>query len=330
MTISQEELKKEIELCQKLYPAFEEDSKVLKAVLDGESKFYQQNPKAVHPIHYSGTAEQIKRKFIDGHSLAMGGVEIKASSFKNLLLSIAGEMVNSLPEMKEGKKELEDYLSSAFPVGQEKVSTQAIVGNIYGYLSSDFPSEQESLSKEQVLKLRDGFVENHSLGDDLATFIFHFTLTSLYRRTLEGLTGEVDTSPWRKGVCPVCEEKPHYGKIRKEDGAKILECWLCGTRWQHTRVQCPSCDYKEQEKLGFFTVEDKKVCRVHFCEECNGYYKIFDSRPLEKKEINLYVHHLATLTHDLLAAKEGFSPISGLEWINREELSGVNNTKPKH
>jgi len=34
----------------------------------------------------------------------------------------------------------------------------------------------------------------------------------------------------------------------------------------------------------------------------------------------LAIHNLATLDYDFLAGKEGFSPCSGLEWVNESEL----------
>jgi len=303
---SREALKQEVEMCRKLYPGFQEAANVISAVFDAENRFYRETPHATIACHYGGTSEDIRRKFINDQSLALGSVEIKSSSFKKLISSLTGEISRSIPEMQETMKELDDFLTL------------------------EIPMVKETTSKEEVKQLRDKSVEHTSLEDDLATFLFCFGLSSLFRRTLEGLTGQLDTSPWRRGDCPVCEEIPHYGTLRKNDGAKILECWLCGTRWQHSRVQCPGCSSSDQEKLGLFTVEDGKVCRVHFCHDCKGYYKIIDGKSLEKEEIILYLHHLATLSHDLLAQKEGFSPVSGLEWINREELSGVNNLNTKH
>ena len=299
ITSTREELREEIEWCCKLYPEFKEVKDILKAAFDAEAQFYRKNPEAVRPCSYGGTADQIKQRFIDDKSLGLVNTEIKSASFKELFSSLTGEISRTNPELKDAMEEADRYLSSAFPVIQE-VST-----------------------RNQVFHLMDKTIENTSLKSDLATFLFHFTFSSLFQRTLKDLVGEVDTSPWRRGECPLCEAKPHYGQLRKEDGAKIMECWLCGTRWQHARVQCPGCQSKDQEQLGLFTVEGNELCRIHFCKECHGYYKIFDARRLEKKEIVQYVHHLATLSHDVLAAKEGFSPISGLEWINREEISGV-------
>ena len=246
----QDKLNQDISLVHKLYPDFQEISPLLEAAYEGEKEFYRDHPEIIGSYTPDDSHQQIRRKFIDDISLGLGNLSIKASSFKKLLTSVARKVGQEIPEAKKTMEELESYLPSLFPAAQENTT------------------------KDQVLLYQNRAVEETSLQNDLASFLFHFTLSSIYRQSLEGLVKELDTSPWRRGDCPVCEERPHYGILRQEDGAKILECWLCGTRWQHTRVQCPGCANHHQGRLGLFTVEGEEVCRIQYCQECSGYYKV--------------------------------------------------------
>ena len=160
------------------------------------------------------------------------------------------------------------------------------------------------------------------LEQDLATFLFPLMLSSLYRQYLQSSAEVLRTDLWEGGDCPLCGEKPHFGMLRPEDGAKQLECWLCGTRWVHTRIKCPFCNNEEQESLGYFTIEGNDICRVNFCKSCSHYYKIFDARKFQTDgDLILTVHNLATLDYDLKAREEGFTPGSGLEWVNEMEIA---------
>ena len=153
-------------------------------------------------------------------------------------------------------------------------------------------------------------------------FLFSIALSSFYKQLLQSTAEVLQTDLWKEGNCPLCGEKPHYGLLRPEDGAKELECWLCGTKWVHTRIKCPFCSNQEQEELGYFTVENREICRINFCQQCCQYYKIVDARKFNTSgDIALAIHNLASLSHDLLARQEGFAPGSGLEWVNPKEIA---------
>ncbi len=297
---SWEEMQEEISLGKKIYPDLNDAEEMLSAVLQAEKDFYRENTRAMEPVHFGWTGEGIKQKFKDDQHLEMDKLQVETGSFKNLLAALVETLVQVNPGLEEAAGELSECMERQLPVISEYTGL------------------------EEIKKLFNVLEKETSLERDLATFLFQVSLSSLFQRRLEYLLTELDTSMWRRGDCPVCSQKPHYGLIRKEDGAKVLECWLCGTRWQHMRVKCPFCDNENQEELGLFTAAKIAACRVHFCKSCNSYYKIFDLREYQKKEANLFVHQMATLSHDLLAQKEGFSPGSGLEWVSPIEL-GVNN-----
>ncbi len=295
---SWDNLREEIDRCRMIYPDMKDAEEMIRLVLQAEKDFYRDYPRAMEPVHFGWSEEEIKEKFKDDQTLGMDRLEIETNSFKELLSYLAGALSGSNRELEGALEEMKERINFRLPVVSEYTTLEE-AGMMF-----------EDIEKET------------SLEQDLATFLFHFSLSSLFQRRMELLLSEIDTTMWRRGDCPVCGQKPHYGMLRKEDGAKIMECWLCGTRYQHMRVKCPFCDSENKDEIGLFTAANLKVCRVHFCKECNGYYKIFDLREYRGGEANLFVHHLATLSHDLLAQKEGFSPGSGLEWVSDIELSG--------
>lgn len=183
------------------------------------------------------------------------------------------------------------------------------------------------VTKEVVWGLCDLAVKEAQLEQDLATFLFAATLSSFYRQYIQQTSGVLRTDLWQGGNCPICAENPHYGLLRPEDGAKELECWLCETRWVYIRIKCPFCGNENQEELGYFTVENQEICRVSFCQRCHRYLKIVDGRKFDASGgVNLAIHNIASLSHDLLARQEGFAPGSGLEWVNRDEVTETRRT----
>jgi formate dehydrogenase maturation protein FdhE len=180
----------------------------------------------------------------------------------------------------------------------------------------------EAIGKQDVRELCDRLVADGGWEQDLATFVYTLTLSSFHKRRLQDTAEALRTGLWMEGHCPLCGEKPHYGVLRADDGAKELQCWLCGTRWVHTRIKCPYCGNEEQEDLGYFNVEGQETCRVNFCQKCHQYCKIIDGRRLKGGgQIFLDIHNLASLSYDLAARQEGFTPGSSLEWVNAEEIA---------
>lgn len=178
------------------------------------------------------------------------------------------------------------------------------------------------IAKRGVQELCDRLIADGDWEQDLATFIYTLAVSSFYRRFSRETAGALRTDLWLEGRCPLCGEKPHYGVLRSDDGAKELECWLCGTRWVHTRIKCPYCGNEEQEDLGYFTVEGQETCRVNFCRRCHQYCKLIDGRKLKGGgQIFLEIHNLASLSYDVVARQEGFTPGSGLQWVNAEEMA---------
>lgn len=284
----------ELKRCDRLYKGFNDAVPFIKAVYSSADKYFKDNP--VQPIAVFD-AEQAEKQTRNGESICLNPT-LETKEVVGLLKALSKAIVKANPKLKETAKEL----------------------NREGDLFLENSSRE--ISKTEVIELRNTLIKETVLEKDLATFLFSFLLSSFYRQQLNFINEVIRTDLWEGGNCPLCGEKPHYGMLTAEDGSKQFQCWLCNTEWVHTRIKCPYCDNEDHEKLGYFTVEDSDLCRVNYCQSCCQYYKVFDARKFHADgEIILSIHNLATLVYDLAARNEGFTPGSGLELVNEQEVS---------
>jgi FdhE protein len=111
-------------------------------------------------------------------------------------------------------------------------------------------------------------------------------------------------SSWLKGHCPICGSLPALLYLHAE-GERMAYCSWCGTTWGLHRLQCPCCDNRYHESLGYFQVEEEPHYRVHYCRLCKSYFKQIDTR--ERLDFPyLPLEELTTLHLDILARKEGW------------------------
>jgi formate dehydrogenase accessory protein FdhE len=290
----QQEWYEELERCARLYSGFNEAVPFIRAIYECVDRFSADH-QITAPVHVD--PDTASSRLRAGCPLDLNP-DLDTEHVVELLRRMSHTLVDVSPELRTFAVALEDSLD---------------------HFLAD---ASETVRKDDVWGLRDRLVHETQLKQDLATLLFCSALSCLYRRWLQPTAEAVRTDLWEKGSCPICGEKPHFGMLRHEDGAKVLECWLCGTNWLHTRIKCPFCDNENQDDLGYFTVGDQEICRVTYCLRCHSYLKIFDARRLDsKRRTILAVHNLATLSHDLLARQEGFMAGSGLEWVNPEEMA---------
>ena len=282
----------EIARCTRLYKDFSDAAAFVSAVCQVIYNYFKEHP--VTPIP-AVDEEEATVRMREGKSLDLHP-SLRTEDIVSLLKELSAAMLKVNPKLKDIVNQLNERFDS---------------------FKTDSP---ELVTKEKVFELQDSLIKETELEEDLATFLFSFMLFSFYRQFLIPSAEVLRTDLWEGGNCPLCGEKPHYGMLRAEDGAKMLACWLCGTEWSHTRVKCPFCDNTEQEDLGYFTVEGDEKVRVNYCKKCCQYYKLIDVREFHADgDLTLAIHNLASLTHDLLARREGFTPGSGLEWLNKDE-----------
>ncbi|MFU8796799.1 MAG: formate dehydrogenase accessory protein FdhE [Dehalococcoidia bacterium] len=285
---------KDLKRCTRLYEGFSDASPFFSAMYECVQTFFVKRPVNPGP---SFDLKEVEDSLRSGISLQVD-VPLDTQDVVDLLKSIGVVLAEANPELKGPAGVLREYAEQ---------------------LAMD---SSERICKQNVRDLCDRLVTDGDWEQDLATLLYNMTLSSFYKRCLQETSESLRTGLWSEGHCPLCGEKPHYGVLRADDGAKELQCWLCGTSWVHTRIKCPYCGNEEQEDLGYFTLEGQEACRVNFCQKCRQYCKIIDGRKLKGGgEVFLDIHNLASLSYDLVARQEGFTPGSGLQWVNAGEMA---------
>jgi FdhE protein len=109
---------------------------------------------------------------------------------------------------------------------------------------------------------------------------------------------------WLKGYCPVCGSLPSL-LLLQGDGERKAYCSWCGTLWGLHRLQCPYCDNRYHESLGYLFAEGEEHYRAHYCRLCKHYFKQIDLRERLDPPC-LPLEEWTTLHLDLLAQQAGW------------------------
>lgn len=109
---------------------------------------------------------------------------------------------------------------------------------------------------------------------------------------------------WQKGYCPVCGSLPSLLLLEAE-GERRASCSWCASRWGLPRLQCPYCDNRYHESLGYLFAEGEPSSRAHYCRLCKHYFKQLDLRERLDPPC-LPLEEWTTLHLDLLAQQEGW------------------------
>jgi len=109
---------------------------------------------------------------------------------------------------------------------------------------------------------------------------------------------------WLQGYCPICGSLPSL-LFLSGDGDRKAYCSWCGTIWGLHRFQCPYCDNRYHESLGYLFAEAEPHYRAHYCRLCKHYFKQIDAR--ERTDFPyLPLEEWTTLHLDLLAQRAGW------------------------
>jgi FdhE protein len=127
---------------------------------------------------------------------------------------------------------------------------------------------------------------------------------ALQRCKEEGLSAA--SEGWSHGHCPLCGGLPVMGELADEEGKKKLQCGICASSWEFTRLKCSYCGNDEHDTLEYFTAHGEPGYRVDICRKCSCYLKIVDGRHVGQGH-PLDIEDIATLHLDVLAQKEGFT-----------------------
>jgi FdhE protein len=136
--------------------------------------------------------------------------------------------------------------------------------------------------------------------------LLHISLAPFYWKMTRSLTRKADLDQVPRGECPVCGSLPVMGYLRAEEGLRVLECSLCGTRWGFPRMMCPFCSNVDQNTLKYIFADDDGSRRVYLCEKCRKYVKV--STPVGEKdeEFVIPLEDFATAHLDLAAEERGY------------------------
>jgi len=109
---------------------------------------------------------------------------------------------------------------------------------------------------------------------------------------------------WLRGYCPVCGSLPSL-LFLVGDGERKGHCSWCATQWNLYRLQCPFCDNRLHDSLGYLYIEEEPYNRVQYCRLCKGYFKLVDVR--ERLDPPFYpLEEWTTLHLDILAQRAGW------------------------
>lgn len=293
------EVMNELERCKKTYPDSYPDQKIIRVLFQAKDNFEKERVSQLSLGQVNLTQEQVNESFRKGE-IINAAAKLNKEAFLDFLALISNGIAGLFPQLATQLEDLSAFVRDKLKDCGNSVDS----GKIEEFLNYSY-------AEMQVTK-------------DFATFIFSFIISSLYQWHLPKAMKEVNTKLWTKGQCPVCGKAPHYGMLREEDGALVLECWQCATRWVYSRLKCPFCETTNHNDLSYFTTGSNDLCRIYICRKCQKYYKVFDFRERKHNHIVLFVYHLATLQQDVLAVLEGFQPGSSLQWVNEEELLLLN------
>lgn len=282
---SMERVTKEIESYLKKNKGLDQVFEVYKRVLAVQLDFLDRIK-----IELDLTKEELQDCFREGRYLFHEHKpEIDIKLFQDILVSLCkaiketasgvAESILQLPEAEEFKEDnLKEFLHKISLYNKREL--------------------EDLITKEEMDK-------KTQLDSEIIAFVIFMSLSPFYTCYMKEVKEQVGFSLWRNSYCPICGQTAVRAKHRSEDGARVLDCWLCHAQWVFPRLECPYCNNKDQAKLRFFYVPGEKARQVHVCDECQKYLKTVDCKILGK-DVLLDVEVIFTGYLDVLAEKEGY------------------------
>ncbi len=235
------------------------------------------------------TDEQIaKRMELKIPVIETAKLGIKAEDFMGLLNQVAHIITAVNPEFKESIDEflshpdLEDKGDGELPVLIRKALA--------------FDSQYLTHTAKMI-----------PVNTELMFFMIYHTVNPFIEKAAYEYRDRLDYDRWHQPECPLCGHKPSMAMLRKEDGARILQCSTCRSWWPYPRARCAICMTTDQDKLEYFYSKDDKAHLVYVCNNCHKYIKTTDRRETDR-DIDPDVEDLATIELDFIAKDRGYAP----------------------
>ena len=140
------------------------------------------------------------------------------------------------------------------------------------------------------------------------------------------LAGQSSVVLWRKCFCPICGSDPDIGtlELHPEEGDFVVstsgQAWLhcpqCEQHWRFTRVLCPACGNKENDKLVRLSLPETPNEHIYACDACRRYLPCLDLTALPDGDggPDLYFAALKLVHLDAIAQEHGYTPLSPVPW----------------
>ena len=146
----------------------------------------------------------------------------------------------------------------------------------------------------------------HCVDEDVLSLAVQAAVQPFLLVHSEAVWPLVDQKIWRRRRCPVCGGSPDLAYVEAGTGARWLLCSRCDAVWLFQRIQCPFCDTRNQESLGYLA-DDTEVYRLYTCDNCLSYIKAVDLRKAGG-EVLLPLERVMTLDMDRQALEAGYHP----------------------
>ncbi|MEW5784699.1 MAG: formate dehydrogenase accessory protein FdhE [Bacillota bacterium] len=247
---------------------------------------------------YTLELDQIKDALRQGrYLLSIKAPAFNAALYRVVLEQIVSEAVRHFPETAALQKAMES----------EKLQEDSLVSFLAAGLSFNVEQIQDYLKGQGWVQA----IEAAGVEPAHLAFVLSAALIPFYGSLAAELSEQTDYTLWREGYCPVCGQKPFMAKLREEDGARVLECWLCHTQWQFPRLECPFCRNNDFARMHHFYTDEHPGRRVQLCERCKSYLKTVVVKEVGRTVI-LELENIFTTELDFLARREGYHPGEGL------------------
>ncbi|MEA1923648.1 MAG: formate dehydrogenase accessory protein FdhE [Pseudomonadota bacterium] len=274
---------------QKEFPHYQE----FIGLIQGVYKLREKNEKALKKDIFSINPETATQKLKEGKPLLNLQNDHFADQLpKSYFLDLLSITEKNHPEMV---RELRDLIAA-----KEDAYTE-LVRELFSQNEKDVAAEAENEPATPATP------KNPDEFFDLVPFFLYESLKPFFSRLAQEQHEVIKNSHWDKGICPVCSRPADLSLLRDDEGKRSLFCLQCDFEWPYKRLQCPFCENEDQDKLAYFTIDnkDQEKYRVSVCHQCQRFIKTIDLRKIGSK-INLEIENLITLHLDLQADKEGF------------------------
>ena len=280
--------------------------KINKSLVNRQVKRYlEANPKlkGIMNLYREVFSEQRKlSRDIPDQLPHIEGAQINYRIEENELLIAVDELNVDLGVLKKMMRELGEVLKEKgeSPVeGMDRFLGEELDDDdkLRGLVDAFLEGEDEELSRR---------MEGYTLDPALLYMLLHISLAPFYWKMTGTLTRKADLGQVPRGECPVCGSLPVMGFLSGEEGLRVLECSLCGTRWGFPRIMCPFCSNVDQDKLKYIFADDDNSRRVYLCEKCRKYIKVSTPSGDKDEEFVIPLEDFATAHLDLAAEERGY------------------------